>query len=202
MSETTTNFDFTDKVVLITGGSRGLGHAMALAFARAGADIIVASRKLESCEETGEALFDKVIDVNLKGPFRLSALIGSEMQAAGSGAIINISSVAAIRSTPETAPYAAAKSGLNVLTEAFVKEYGPAVRVNCIMCGAFHTDISKDWSHSEEFTKQAKATYALQRAGNPEEVVGAALNLASDAASYNTGAILKVDGGATCGDAP
>jgi NAD(P)-dependent dehydrogenase (short-subunit alcohol dehydrogenase family) len=246
-------YDFSGKVVVITGGSRGIGHAMALGFAAAGARLAIASRKLDTCEatvkeirslgaegsahaahvgkwedctrladevyerwgradvlinnagisplapssaETSEELFDKIIGVNLKGPFRLSALFGSRMAAANDGgAIINISSTAAIRPDPETAPYAAAKAGLNILTVAFAKEYGPKVRVNCIMCGPFHTDISKGWSRTEDFAKRAKETFPLQRAGEAEEVVGAALYFASPAASYTTGAILTIDGG-------
>ena len=245
-------YDFTGKVVVITGGSRGIGHAMALGFAAAGANLAIASRKLDACEatvkeiralgadgsahaahvgkwedcnrladevyarwgrtdvlinnaglsplapsslETSEELFDKIIAVNLKGPFRLSALFGSRMMAGEGGAIINISSTAAIRPDPETAPYAAAKAGLNILTVANAKEFGPRVRVNCIMCGPFHTDISKGWSRTKEFAQRAKETFPLQRAGEAEEVVGAALYFASRAASYTTGAVLTIDGG-------
>ena len=246
-------FDFTGKVVLVTGGSRGLGHAMALGFAAAGADVAIASRKLDACVktageiealgrrafpfachvgdwnaleglveavyahfgrvdilvnnagmsplapsslETSEALFDKVVGVNLKGPFRLTALVGSRMQAGSGGSIINISSTGSIRPTPSTAPYAAAKAGLNAITVAFAHEYGPKVRVNCIMAGPFHTDVSKAWSRTEGFTRQARATMALGRAGEPEEIVGAALYLASDASSFTSGATIRVDGGA------
>jgi NAD(P)-dependent dehydrogenase (short-subunit alcohol dehydrogenase family) len=245
-------YDFTGKVVVITGGSRGIGHAMALGFAAAGANLAIASRKLDACEatvkeirafgadgsahaahvgkwedcnrladevyarwgradvlinnaglsplapsslETSEELFDKIIGVNLRGPFRLSALFGSRMMAGEGGAIINISSTAAIRPDAETAPYAAAKAGLNILTVANAKEFGPKVRVNCIMCGPFHTDISKGWSRTKEFAQRAKETFPLQRAGEAEEVVGAALYFASPAASYTTGAVLTIDGG-------
>ncbi len=248
------HYDFTDKVVVITGGSRGLGHAMALGFAACGANLAIASRKLDSCEatvkeiravgrdgsahsihvakwddcnrlaeevygrwgrcdvlinnagmsplapsllETSEDLFDKVVGVNLKGPFRLSALFGSRMAAGDGGAIINVSSDASIRPGPDVAPYAAAKAGLNVLTIAYAMEYGPKVRVNCIMAGPFHTDVSKGWSRTETFTRRAKSTFPLGRAGEPEEIVGAALYLASPAASFTTGAILTVNGGAS-----
>jgi NAD(P)-dependent dehydrogenase (short-subunit alcohol dehydrogenase family) len=245
-------FSLAGKVALITGGSRGLGFAMAKGFAAAGADLVIASRDLDSCKaaaaeiekmgrrafpcachvanweqcarlvdeayahfghvdvlvnnagmspiapssaETSEALYEKVLGVNLKGPFRMMALVGPRMAAGAGGSILNISSTASIRPTPQTAPYAAAKAGLNALTVAFAHEYGPTVRVNCIMAGPFHTDVSKGWSRSEWFTKHARESFALGRAGDPEEVVGAALYFASDASSFTSGAILRVDGG-------
>ncbi len=247
-------YDFSGKVVVITGGSRGLGHAMALGFAAAGANVAVASRKLDACEatvkeiralgrdgsahsihvakwqdcdrladevyarwgradvlvnnagmsplapsilETSEDLFDKVVGVNLKGPFRLSAVFGARMAAGEGGAIINVSSTAAVHPSASTAPYSASKAGLNALTIAFAQEYGPKVRVNCIMAGPFLTDVSKVWAHTEQFKRQSRDTFPLQRAGNPDEVVGAALYFASPAASFTTGAILAVDGGAS-----
>jgi NAD(P)-dependent dehydrogenase (short-subunit alcohol dehydrogenase family) len=252
MSESVNYYDFSGKVVTVTGGSRGLGHAMALGFARCGADVAIASRKLQACAaaveeiralgregsahgvhvgkwedcnrlfdevyarwgrcdvlinnagiaplypsllEHSEEMFDKVIGVNLKGPFRLSALFGARMAQAGGGAIINVSSALAIRPTAQTASYGAAKAGVHAITVAFAHEYGPNVRVNCIMAGAFHTDISKAWSRSKEFTRRAQQMYAMGRAGEPHEIVGAALYLASPAASYTTGSILTVDGG-------
>ena len=244
--------DMTGKTVLITGGSRGLGRAMALGFAGQGADIAVVSRKISSCEktaaevealgvkalpfacnvsdwdglqtmadevynqlgsvdvlinnagmsplapsslETPEALFDKVIGVNFKGPFRLSALVGSRMVAGAGGSIINISSIASIRPTPETAPYAGAKAALNAITVAYAHEYGPKVRVNCIMCGPFLTDVAVVWAHTDEFKAKAKAEFAMQRAGDPEEIVTTALYLASDASSFTTGTVIRLDGG-------
>lgn len=243
--------DLSGKTVLITGGSRGLGRAMALGFAEAGADVAIASRKLESCEATAkeiealgrralpmachvghwdqcdaliaavyeafgridvlvnnagmspiydsladitEALWDKVIDVNLKGTFRLAAVIGERMAAGDGGAIINVSSVAAIRPRKDIAPYAAAKAGVNALTEALADAYGPKVRVNCIMPGPFLTDISKAWD-MDAFADRARDSIALGRGGEADEIVGAALYLASDHASYTTGAVLKIDGG-------
>jgi NAD(P)-dependent dehydrogenase (short-subunit alcohol dehydrogenase family) len=243
--------DMTDKVVVITGGSRGLGRAMTLAFAEAGADVVIASRKLESCKDTAaevealgrkalpvechvgyweqcdqltetvyqafgrvdvlinnagmsplydrpvdipETLYDKVLDVNLKGPFRLTAAVGQRMIDAGGGAIINVSSMAAIRPRRDIITYAAAKAGLNAMTEAFADAYGPSVRVNCIMPGPFLTDISKAWD-MEAFERRAAESIALKRGGEADEIVGAALYLASDKASYTTGAIIRIDGG-------
>jgi NAD(P)-dependent dehydrogenase (short-subunit alcohol dehydrogenase family) len=239
------------KVAVVTGGSRGLGREMVLAFARAGAAVVIASRKVEACEaladevrrelgvpalavachvgrwgdvdalvdsayaafgrvdvlvnnagiaplyealaEVDEELFDKVVAVNLKGPFRLGALVGARMAKGDGGSIINVSSVAAILPTPEDLPYAAAKAGLDALTAGFALAYGPKVRVNTIMAGPFMTDISRGWD-LDAFAATAK-TYPLGRGGQPSEIVGAALYLASDASSFTTGSILRVDGG-------
>jgi NAD(P)-dependent dehydrogenase (short-subunit alcohol dehydrogenase family) len=239
------------KVALVTGGSRGLGRAMALAFAEAGADVVVASRKIENCRSVAaeietlgrralpvachvghwdeldglveqsydafgrvdvlvnnagmsplypdlaavsEELWDKVLGVNLKGPFRLTALVGTRMAAGPyGGSIINVSSTGSLRPAPHMLPYDAAKAGLNTLTEGFAKAFGPTVRVNCIMAGPFLTDISKAWDPST--VERGMRSHALQRAGASEEIVGAALYFATDASSYTTGAILRVDGG-------
>ena len=115
------------------------------------------------------------------------------MSAGDGGSIINISSVAAMRPVPDDLPYAAAKAGLDALTAGFAQAYGPKVRVNTIMAGPFLTDISKAWD-LEAFEAVAR-TYPLGRGGRPDEIVGAALYLASDASSFTTGSILRVDGG-------
>lgn len=245
-------FDLTGKVALVTGGSRGLGKAMVLAFAHYGADVVIASRKLDSCEElaaqvraeTGrralpvachvgdwgqveglaerayaefgkvdvlvnnagmsplydhvsnvtEALYDKVLDVNLKGPFRLTAMVGTRMAAGDGGSIINVSSNGGVNPRADVIPYAAAKAGLNAMTVGFAHAFGPKVRVNCIMPGPFLTDISKAWD-LEAFKKRAETTIFMRRGGEPEEVVGAALYFASSASSYTTGAVLPITGG-------
>jgi NAD(P)-dependent dehydrogenase (short-subunit alcohol dehydrogenase family) len=145
--------------------------------------------------ETSQALFDKIIAVNLRAAFRLCALFGDHMRGSGGGAIVNISSSGALRPEPRFAPYAAAKAGLNVLTATFAKEFGPSVRVNTVMPGPFHTDATRAWSRSEEFARHAQGGLALQRAGDPQEIVGAVLYLVSDLASFTTGASLAVDGG-------
>lgn len=241
----------TDKVVVVTGGSRGLGKEMVLAFAAAGADVVIASRKLDDCvaladevknthgrralpvacnvsdwaqcdalvetvyaefgrvdvlvnnaglsplypslDQVSEALFDKVIGVNLKGPFRLSSLIGTRMAADGGGSIINISSIEAVRPAPFALPYAAAKAGLNTLTAGLAQSFGPAVRVNTIQCGAFATDIAKAWP--DEMRAQISSLNAQHRVGEPHEIVGAALFFATDASAFCTGATLALDGG-------
>ena len=146
--------------------------------------------------DISETLYDKVLDVNLKGPFRLCAEIGQRMINAGGGSIINVSSTGAIRPTGGIITYAAAKAGLNAMTEAFAQAYGPTVRVNGIMPGPFLTDISKAWD-MEKFAQRARTRIALQRGGKPDEVVAAALYLASAHASYTTGSIIRIDGGST-----
>ncbi|MGW0044405.1 SDR family NAD(P)-dependent oxidoreductase [Rhodococcus sp. NPDC003348] len=241
------------KVALITGGSRGLGRQMAVAFAHAGADVAIVSRKLDACEATAkeieaatgrravgfachmgewnaqeeladlvqaefgridilvnnagiapvypslpevtEALYDKVFDVNAKGAFRLMSVIAPRMAAAGGGSIINVSSIATKRPMASELPYAAAKSALEIMTMGFAQEYGPSVRVNAILPGAFDTDIAASWD--PEVVAGEMAHLPARRVGRPEEIVGTALYLAGPASSYTTGVLLPVDGGRT-----
>jgi NAD(P)-dependent dehydrogenase (short-subunit alcohol dehydrogenase family) len=147
--------------------------------------------------DVSEELFDKVIAVNLKGAFRLSALVGTRMAAGEGGSIINISAVGSVRPTWDGLPYSAAKAGLDVLTIGFAQAFGPKVRVNSIMPGPFATEISAYWSDEYQAALAGKAI--LGRVGRPGEIVGAALYLAGDAASYTTGSVLRVDGGMAAG---
>jgi NAD(P)-dependent dehydrogenase (short-subunit alcohol dehydrogenase family) len=138
-----------------------------------------------------EDLFDKTIGVNLKGPFRLTSRIAPRMRGAGGGAIINVTSIAAITKGSDYPVYTAAKAGLNALTRAHAHEYGPSVRVNAIMSGPFRTDIALAWA--DELDRKTMA--AARRIGRPEEIVTAALYLASQRSSFTTGSIVTVDGG-------
>jgi len=147
-----------------------------------------------SVDAITEDLYDKVMGVNLKGPFRLSAIVGTRMAAEGGGSIIFVSSVASQRPSPSELVYGAAKAGVNALTYGLARTLGPTVRVNCIVPGPFLTDISKAWD-MPTFERGAKTNIALQRGGQPGEIVGAALYFASSAGSYTTGTTLNVDGG-------
>lgn len=249
-------FDLTGRVAVVTGGSRGLGREMVLAFAEHGADVVIASRKLDACQAlardverigrralpvayhagewddsdrlyeavydefgrcdvlvnnagmsplypsvdaVSETLYDKVMGVNLKGPFRLSALVGTRMAGpdhggSAGGSIIFVSSIAARRPGPNELVYGAAKAGVENLTYGLARTLGPTVRVNCIAPGPFLTDISRAWD-LDAFQRAAATGFALGRGGEPDEIVGTALYLASDASSYTTGAVIAVDGG-------
>ena len=147
-----------------------------------------------SVDAISESLFDKVVGVNLKGPFRLSANIGTRMVEAGGGSIIFVSSIASTRPSAQEIVYGAAKAGVNNLTYGLARTFGPTVRVNCIVPGPFLTDISKAWD-MDQFEAAARSGYALGRGGEPDEIVGAALYLATDASSYTTGTTIEVDGG-------
>ncbi len=145
-----------------------------------------------------EEHYDKVMDVNLKGTFRLSAVLGGAMMDGDGGSIVNVSSIAASQASPIEMIYGAAKAGMHSLTKSFARAFAPKVRVNCIMPGPFMTDISKAWSPA--MIEGLNRTIPLGRGGEPDEIVGAALYFASDASRYTTGSILKVDGGAIYGN--
>ena len=236
-------FDLSGKVALVTGGSRGLGYEMVRAFAEHGADVIVASRKLDACEavaaemralgrralavsahvgkwdeidrlidraytafgridilvnnagmsprmpshEVTEELFDKVVGLNFKGPFRLASQVAHRMAQGDGGSIINVSSTGGVMPLPAVVPYSSAKAALNAMTLSFAHEYGPKVRVNTISAGPFLTDIAKAWPQEA----REKQNNALGRPGRPHEVVTAALYFARAASSYTTGAMLR-----------
>ena len=145
--------------------------------------------------EVTEALLEKTMEINLKGPFRLMAVAGAHMRERGAGSIINISSIGAIRPSPAEAMYAAAKNGLNALTQAFAQEYAPQVRVNCVLPGAFETDMAAGWD--EEFIDLVTRNLPAGRLGRPDEVASMVVHLAGDRAGYTTGALIAVDGGRT-----
>ena len=243
--------DQTDKVVVVTGGSRGIGRALVQGFAAAGADVVIASRKLDNCEalaaevraatgrralpvafhagrwadadaladavygefgrcdvlinnagmsplypdlvSVSEDLYDKVHAVNAKGPFRLSSLIGTRMAEGDGGVILNVTTAGSLRPNADDLPYAMAKAGLNALTLALAGAWAPKVRANLLMPGAFDTDIAIAWG--EEAKARIGEMNPMGRMGRPEDMVGIALLLASDAGSYINGAQILMDGG-------
>ena len=242
------------KRALITGGSRGIGLAIAERFVDEGAEVVIVSRKQEQLDEvaarlsarggkayaiaahmgklediralitkldaqgldidilvnnagispphvesmvdTTEALWDKVMDVNLKGPFFLTAAIGKRMIARGTGAVVNISTTSALMAQPEIGAYCISKAGLNSLTRCFARELGPhGIRVNAISCGVIQTAMGDHTTNDPQRFADMMKINPLKRVGQPEEVAQTALYLASEASSYSTGLILQVDGG-------
>lgn len=240
-------FDFTGKVALVTGGSRGLGYQIVKALAERGADVIIASRKLENCEavaeevramgrkalavavhagrwdecdalvekayaefgrvdilvnnagmspampshEVTEKLFDSVVNLNFKGPFRLASQIARRMADGDGGCIINVSSSGSMMPLPMTVPYGSSKAALNAMSKSLAWEYAPKVRVNTLSPGAFRTDIVKAWADKGEGPIPIPRGHAAE----PEEIVTAALFLASPASVNVTGSLVRCDGG-------
>lgn len=152
---------------------------------------------VESMVDTTEALWDKVMDVNLKGPFFLTAAIGKRMVARGAGgAVINISTTSALMAQPEIAAYCISKAGLNMVTRTFARELGPkGIRVNAISCGVIKTAMGDHTLNDPQRYADMMKINPLKRVGYPEEVASTALFLASSESSYSTGLILQVDGG-------
>lgn len=248
-------FRLDGKVALITGASKGIGAAIAQAFAEAGARVILSSRKQEALEmlhhslrekgyqahtipanigkaadlqalaeqslqwagrvdilvnnaasnpvfgplEQSEAwAFDKIMDVNVRGPFELSKLLLPAMKARGSGAIINISSIGGLRPEPQLGLYSVSKAALISLSKVMAKEWGAyGVRVNAICPGLIQTKFSEALWSNEKILRHMMATQPIPRVGSPDEIAALALYLASDAAAFSTGAVFTADGGYT-----
>ncbi|HIL72070.1 MAG TPA: glucose 1-dehydrogenase [Verrucomicrobia bacterium] len=245
-------FSLTDKHALITGGTRGIGLAIARGFVQSGAKVTICGRKLEGltkalkelkehaemvngltahvgkpeeCEnliEKAEARFgeidilvnnagtnpyfgpmvdsedwawEKTMDVNLKGPYRLSRMLAKKMIEQGGGSIVNIASIAGLSAAPMQGIYSVTKAGLIMLTKVMARELGSHnIRVNCICPGVIRTRLAEGLV--EDGKEEAVAALkALGRIGTTEELVGAAIYFASEAASFTTGAVLQVDGG-------
>jgi NAD(P)-dependent dehydrogenase (short-subunit alcohol dehydrogenase family) len=251
MENRETMFDLNGKVAVVTGGSRGIGRAVAEGLAVAGADVVIASRKMENCEKAAQEihtatgrralpvgchvgrwedcdqlvdtvyrelgrcdvlvnnagmspayddlatvtkdLYDKVHAVNASGPFRLSVLIGARMANTDGGSIINVSSVGSLRPTAVDLPYAMAKAALNALTIGLAGAWAPKVRANLVLPSASNTDLTATWP--AETKARIAETNPMKRLGQPEDMVGVCVFLASDASSYVNGVQIPVDGG-------
>ncbi len=251
------NFTMTGKVALITGGRTGIGRALALAFAEAGADVAICSRTIEGGEleavadeirklgrhalairadvshkadvgnmvkktvaelgnidilinnaaiviwgsllEAEEDTWDKIIDINLKGPYLCSQAVGRLMVERGKGSIINIASTSGLRPSLNRTAYSVSKAGLIMLTRVLARELGSHnICVNAIAPGMVETPMTEDMRRTigpEDEIVRANAP--LQRIGEPDDIIGTALFLASDAAGWITGHTIVVDGGST-----
>jgi NAD(P)-dependent dehydrogenase (short-subunit alcohol dehydrogenase family) len=252
---TTPLFDLTGKVALITGGSKGLGKAMARGFAEAGADIVICSRHAAELEQalpeimagttgrgrsfvidmtnraeveslaksTLEAMgrvdilvnnagsnipqpideidddkWDRILELNLTSCMSLSRALIPQMKQRRWGRIIHISSVMGLTSKAGRACYSATKSALIGLARAMALDLGPfGITCNCIAPGPFLTDLPMSVLTKADQDTFAQRT-ALERWGEPRELAGPALLLASDAGSYITGTTILVDGGTLC----
>lgn len=251
-------FSLQGRVAVITGGSRGIGRSIALAFAEAGADLVVSSRdkkppELKNVAEEVRALgrkalavpahvgkkedvqnliertlthfgridvlvnnagmnpvlspladleersFEKVMEVNLKGALFMSQAVVRPMIKQGGGRIINISSISGLRARDDgTGIYCISKAAMNMMTQVMARELAPYhILVNAIAPGSIKTEFSRvNWTDPERKTKRL-GEIELKRFGEPDEVVGLALLLASGAGSFITGEIIRVDGGQT-----
>lgn len=246
-------FDLTGRVAIVTGASRGIGEAIARAYAERGARVVVSSRKLEGCEavarsiveaggdatavachigdmealerlyatvaerygrldvlvnnaatnpyyghvlDTDLAAYQKTVDVNVRGYFFASVLGGRLMRQGGGGSIINVASVNAIRPGPLQGIYSVTKGAVLNMTKSFARECGPeGIRCNAILPGLIRTKFAGALLADQEQLEHYVGGNPLRRVGEPRDIAGAAVFLASDASSYVTGEFLVVDGG-------
>ena len=247
------DFSLNGKVALINGGSRGIGEAMALAFAEQGATVIVSSRKQEGVDAVAQAIeaaggkaaaiachvgkaeqvdalfervkaefgkldvlvnnaatnpyfgpfiaapesaYDKTFEVNCKGYFLMAQRAAQMMAEQGSGSIINVASIEGLTPSPMMGVYSMTKAAVIMLTKVIAKELGASnVRCNCICPGLTDTRFAQVLINTPEIHEHYVSGAPMGRHAQPEEMVGAALYLASGASSYTTGAILTCDGG-------
>lgn len=247
-------FRLDGKVAIVTGGTKGLGQAMATGMAQFGADIVIADRTIDDAEEVVDGVtsagrkiiliktdisqkaqvqkvvdrtieelgkidilvnnagtsfrapavdfekeeFDRVLSVNLVGTFLCSQAVALRMiESERSGSIINISSIAGVVGVPHTIAYSASKGGVTQMTKALALEWAPyGIRVNAIAPCPFETALSKKvFEKQPEVYSNLVRQIPLGRPGQPPDIVGASIFLASNASSMVTGHILSVDGG-------
>lgn len=244
--------DVSGKVAVVVGGTSGIGRALALGLAEAGADVVPSSRRIEQVRETSAAiqalgrkslavasdvaeratlehllqetlaafgrvdilvncagmtkrtptleleedLWQKILDTNLTGTLRCCQVFGRHMVERGQGRIINIASLSSFVALYEVAAYAASKAAVASLTKSLAIEWARhGVCVNAIAPGVFRTPLNSELLDSTGRGKEFLTRTPMGRFGKVEELVGAAIYLASDAASYVTGEVLVVDGG-------
>ncbi|MBI1774423.1 MAG: SDR family oxidoreductase [Proteobacteria bacterium] len=248
-------FDMQGKVAVVTGSSRGIGRAIAHAMARAGASVVISSRKLEPCQGVAaeiaafggkaiaiacnvgrkpelEALvagarkaygridvmvanaavnphfgpllaitdeaFDKIMATNVKSNLWLAQLVLPEMAERKDGSMIIVSSIAGLRGATTLGAYAISKAADFQLARSLAVEWGPSnVRVNCIAPGLVKTDFARALWEDPVLYEKAVLGSPLRRIGEPDDIAGAAVFLASRAGAFMTGQVIIVDGGAT-----
>ena len=152
-------------------------------------------------EDFTEEEYDFITDVNIKGAFIMAQAVGRQMIRAGKGSQVNIDSINSQRPLSRVAPYAMSKAAMSQMTRSMAMEWGPhGVRVNAIAPGFTLTELSRRlWEQNGEMDRWREANTPLGRIGQPEDMVGAAVFLASEASAFVTGQVLYVDGGTTCG---
>ncbi|MBI3616265.1 MAG: 3-oxoacyl-ACP reductase FabG [Candidatus Omnitrophica bacterium] len=245
-------FDLSGKSALVTGASRGLGKAMALALAQAGCDVALNARSADSLKETTQEIqklgrkavlvpgdvadetqvkefvkaahqafgkidvlvnnagiwegtyflritksdWDKMVEVNLTGAFLVAKAVGRVMLKQRSGKIINIASVLGLRGSPQAVAYCVTKGGVVQMTRVMAIELGPAgIQVNCLAPGLVATDMTKEYTKDSEAMRQYLSKVPLRRYGQPGDLAGAVVFLASKASDLMTGHVMVIDGG-------